>query len=173
MLWRGPTWLSILVSLNISSRTKKKPTIDDTSHKTGDSKPIKSIQMIILDWTGPSTNVFQTNVCSTSYFEFDNPVWHHSFVEIDHEIFSMNVFILLLIQEGQLLVSGENVHRVLVNCIVHVSVSLPRKCALRLFDSPDIPKLFTMDIKQQHNNNKLYVRLCSSPEPKSAEELLR
>ena len=36
-------------------------------------------------------------------------VWQHSFVEIDHEIFSMVILSLLLIQEGQLSVSGERI----------------------------------------------------------------
>ena len=39
----------------------------------------------------------------------------HSFVEIDHEIFSMVILSLLLIQEGQLSVSGETVCTILVN----------------------------------------------------------
>ena len=39
----------------------------------------------------------------------------HSFVEIDHEIFSMVVLSLLLIQEGQLSVSGERMCTILVN----------------------------------------------------------
>ena len=39
----------------------------------------------------------------------------HSFVEIDHEIFSMVIFYLLLIQEGQLSVSGERMCTILVN----------------------------------------------------------
>ena len=39
----------------------------------------------------------------------------HSFVEIDHEIFSMVILSLLLIQEGQLSVSGERMCTVLVN----------------------------------------------------------
>ena len=34
-------------------------------------------------------------------------VWQHSFVEIDHEIFSVVILSLLLIQEGQLSVSGK------------------------------------------------------------------
>ena len=34
----------------------------------------------------------------------------HSFVEIDHEIFSTVILSLLLIQEGQLSVSGERMH---------------------------------------------------------------
>ena len=37
--------------------------------------------------------------------------WQHSFVEIEHEIFSTVILSLPLIQEGQLSVSGEkNVH---------------------------------------------------------------
>ena len=39
----------------------------------------------------------------------------HSFVEIDHEIFSMVILSLPLIQEGQLSVSGERMRTVLVN----------------------------------------------------------
>ena len=39
----------------------------------------------------------------------------HSFVEIDHEIFSTVILSLLLIQEGQLSVSGERVCTILVN----------------------------------------------------------
>ena len=34
----------------------------------------------------------------------------HSFIEIDHEIFSMVILSLLLIQEGQFSVSGERMH---------------------------------------------------------------
>ena len=39
----------------------------------------------------------------------------HSFVEIDHEIFSTVILSLLLIQEGQLSVSGKRMCTVLVN----------------------------------------------------------
>ena len=39
----------------------------------------------------------------------------HSFVEIDHEIFSMVILSLPLIQEGQLSVSGKRMCTVLVN----------------------------------------------------------
>ena len=35
------------------------------------------------------------------------PIQQHSFVEIDHEIFSMVIFSLLLIQKGQLSISGK------------------------------------------------------------------
>ena len=39
----------------------------------------------------------------------------HSFVQIDHEIFSMVILSLPLIQEGQLSVSGERMCTILVN----------------------------------------------------------
>ena len=44
----------------------------------------------------------------------------HSFVEIDHEIFSTVILSLPLIQEGQLSVSGERMCTVLVNRLVNV-----------------------------------------------------
>ena len=40
----------------------------------------------------------------------------HSFVEIDHEIFSTVILSLPLIQEGQLSVSGGRVCTIMVNC---------------------------------------------------------
>ena len=39
----------------------------------------------------------------------------HSFLEIDHEIFSTIILSLLLIQEGQLSVSGQRMCTILVN----------------------------------------------------------
>ena len=39
----------------------------------------------------------------------------HSFMEIDHEIFSMVILSLPLIQEGQLTVSGQRMCTILVN----------------------------------------------------------
>ena len=39
----------------------------------------------------------------------------HSFMEIDHEIFSTVILSLPLIQEGQLSVSGESMYTILVN----------------------------------------------------------
>ena len=39
----------------------------------------------------------------------------HSFMEIDHEIFSTAILSLPLIQEGQLSVSGERMCTILVN----------------------------------------------------------
>ena len=46
-----------------------------------------------------------------------NPRWgrQHSFMEIDHEIFSTVILSLPLIQEGQLSVSGERMCTILVN----------------------------------------------------------
>ena len=41
--------------------------------------------------------------------------WQHSFVEIDHEMFSTVILSPLLIQEGQLSVSGERMCTILVN----------------------------------------------------------
>ena len=43
------------------------------------------------------------------------PIRQHSFMEIDHEIFSTVILSLPLIQEGQLSVSGERMCTVLVN----------------------------------------------------------
>ena len=43
------------------------------------------------------------------------PGQQHSFVKIDHEIFSMVVLSLLLSQEGHLLVSFERMYTILVN----------------------------------------------------------
>ena len=42
----------------------------------------------------------------------------HSFVEIDHEIFSTVILSLPLIQEGQFSVSGESMCTILVNRLV-------------------------------------------------------
>ena len=41
--------------------------------------------------------------------------WQHFFVEINHEIFSMVILSLSLIQEGQLSVSGKRMFTKLVN----------------------------------------------------------
>ena len=45
------------------------------------------------------------------------PGQHHSSVEIDHEIFSTVILSLLLIQEGQLSVSGERICTIVINCL--------------------------------------------------------
>ena len=62
--------------------------------------------------------VAQLNACSTGDQEVAGstpPSQQHSFVEIDHEIFSMVILSLLLIQEGQLSASGERMCTILVN----------------------------------------------------------
>ena len=53
----------------------------------------------------------------------------HSFVEIDHEIFSTVILSLPLIQEGQLSVSGEKMCPILVNLLR--GLSLPGKRVVR------------------------------------------
>ena len=45
------------------------------------------------------------------------PSRHYSFMEIDREIFSTVILSLLLIQDGQLSVSGERMRTILVNRI--------------------------------------------------------
>ena len=52
-----------------------------------------------------------------SHMVYCNIWWgrQHSFVEIDHEIFSTVILSLPLIQEGQLSVSGERMCTILVN----------------------------------------------------------
>ena len=43
--------------------------------------------------------------------------WQHSFVEIDHEILSMGILSLPLIQEGQMSVSVKRMCTILVNSL--------------------------------------------------------
>ena len=43
--------------------------------------------------------------------------WQHSFVAIDHEIFSLVILSHQMIQEGQLSVSDKTTCSVLVNCL--------------------------------------------------------
>ena len=63
------------------------------------------------------------------------PAWSHTFMEIDHEIFSTIFLLLPLIQEGRFSVPGESVHLVLVNSL---GLSLPRKGVVKLMTAPDI-----------------------------------
>ena len=76
-----------------------------------------------------SNAVYITDIESASVAQLDAPSdWRpggrgfnprrgrqHSFVEIDHEIFSTVILSLPLIQEGQLSVSGERMCTILVN----------------------------------------------------------
>ena len=76
-------------------------------------------------------------------------VRQHSFIEIDHDIFSMVIISLPLIQEGKLSsYLRKNVHWVLVNRLD--GLSLPRKSVVRL---TDCPAMTIAVVKQQHNNN--------------------
>ena len=65
-------------------------------------------------------SVAQLDACLTGDQEVAGstpPSRQHSFMEIDHEIFSMVILSLPLIQEGQLSVSGERMCTILVNCL--------------------------------------------------------
>ena len=61
------------------------------------------------------------NVLKNSYTRFSDKISYannagqHSFIEIDHEIFSTVILSLPLIQEVQLSVSGERMCTILVN----------------------------------------------------------
>ena len=57
----------------------------------------------------------KANAISTLFERSFRRSWQHSFVEIDHEIFSTVILSLPLIQEGQLSVSGERMCAILVN----------------------------------------------------------
>ena len=58
------------------------------------------------------------------------PGRQHSFMEIDHEVFSTVILSLPLIQEGQLSVSGERMCTILVNRLEDY-ISLPSKRVVR------------------------------------------
>ena len=62
-------------------------------------------------------SVAQLDVCPTGDQQVVGltPAESASFVEVDHEIFSMVILSLSLIQEGQLSVSGERMCTILVN----------------------------------------------------------
>ena len=65
------------------------------------------------------------------------PAQPHTFVEIDHEIFSM--FILLLLnQEGLMSVTSES-----------MCISLPRESVVRFNDYPDMTIAVDWDVKPQ------------------------
>ena len=57
----------------------------------------------------------------------------HSFMEIDHVIFSTVILCLLLIQEGQVSVSGERVRTIIVNRLENYlsRLSVPCKSVVR------------------------------------------
>ena len=72
------------------------------------------------------------------------PGRQHSFVKFDHEIFSMVILSLLLIQEGQLSVSGERMCTILVNLLEDLAClvkSVVRKTDLARHDSTGLTGL--------------------------------
>ena len=81
----------------------------------------------VTDITGTLLNYFDTGLggsvgCASDWRpggrRFDSRQGRqHSFVEIDHEIFSTVILSLPLIQEGQLSVSGKRMCTILVNCL--------------------------------------------------------
>ena len=85
----------------------------------------------------------------------------HSFVEIDHEIFSMVILSLPLIPEGQLSVSGESMCTILVNRLEDwarpVNVWLGKLTAL------DMTPLGWLGRKTSTQTNKLLLRGLSLP----------
>ena len=58
------------------------------------------------------------------------------------------LWFLLLIQDGQMSVTGTHVHRVLVN---HLGLSLPRKSVARLTDHP----YMTLDVYRGHKTTTM------------------
>ena len=57
----------------------------------------------------------QLDACPAGEQEVVGSGWQHSFTEMDHEIFSIIILSLPLIQEEQLSVSGERMCTILVN----------------------------------------------------------
>ena len=96
-----------------------------------------------------------------------NPSWgrQHSFVEVDHEMFSTVILYLSLIQEGQLSVSGERMCTILVNRLEDwacpVNVRLGKLTAL------DMTPLGWLGCKTSTQTNKLgeqlftVIQICS------------
>ena len=84
--------------------------------------------------------------------------WQHSFMETGHEIFSMVILTLPLVQEGQLSVSGERLCTILVNCSEDIA------CPVNLW----LGKLTALDhwvdwvIKPQHKQTKSVISSASN-----------
>ena len=55
-------------------------------------------------------------------------------------------------KKGSCQLLAKYVHEVLVNRLG--GLSLPRKSVVRLTDRPDMTLVFTVDVKQQYNNNR-------------------
>ena len=79
----------------------------------GKALKIHFIYLAVSNYDLPAS-VAQLDVRPTGVQEADRGQ-QHSFVEIDHEIFSSVILSLPLIQEGQLSVSGKRICTILVN----------------------------------------------------------
>ena len=80
-------------------------------------------------------------------------VQQHSFLEIGHEMISMAILPLLLIQAGQLSVTSERMcKKVLVK---RLGLSLPRKSVVRLIDRLDMTIAIDWDVKPQNKNSNV------------------
>ena len=78
----------------------------------------------------------------------------HSFVEIDREIFSTVILSLPLIQEGELLVSGERMCTILVNCLE--DYACPVNVWLGKLTTLDMTPLGWLSRKTSTQTNKVY-----------------
>ena len=67
--------------------------------------------------------------------------WPNTFVEGDHEIFSIVILLLPVIQEGILSVTSENV----------CSLSLSRKSVVRITDHLDMAMTWPLNPKQKYS----------------------
>ena len=84
--------------------------------------------------------------------------WQHSFVEIDHEIFSTVILSLPLIQEGQLSVSGERMCTILVNRLE--DKACPVNVWLGKLTVLDMTPLGWLGRKTSTQTNKTQIRCC-------------
>ena len=80
--------------------------------------------------------------------------WQHSFVEIDHEIFSTVILSLPPIEEGQLSVSGERMCTILVNRLE--DLACPVNVWLGKLTALDMTPLGWLGRKTSTQTNKLY-----------------
>ena len=75
-------------------------------HETA-SPYLKKLRFSRFEMVGPSSSVKCLSDWYSGGRRFDPSVWQHSFMEIDHEIISMAILSLPLIQVGQLSVTGK------------------------------------------------------------------
>ena len=79
------------------------------------------------------------------------PTRSHTCVEIDHEIISLVILLLSLIQEGLCQLQAKDVHKVLVNRLV----KLAQENVIRLTGNLDMTIVVEWDIKPQTKQNKI------------------